>query len=105
MTMCACADDWMSILLGTPLSLVRVHAVSICFDLFLMFQYYILFWGKQPRDQDRVGYRRIEEKTLKGPIIKDVVSYSESNEATLLINGNDKMWASASGYHKILSYL
>ena len=87
---CVCVDDWMSIF-GDPTKF-GLGALSIFFDLVFMFQHYVLFWGKQPRDLDRVGYRKIEERIPNGP--KGVVSDSEnsdSNEATPLINGNKKM--------------
>ena len=41
-----------------------------------MFQHYCLFWGKEPRDSSKAGYKRIEEKCPKEGV-KEVVGQDD----------------------------
>ena len=60
---------------GSPYlgTLPSLFWVSLCFDLIFMFQH---FWGKEPRDSSKVGYKRIEEKCPKEGV-KEVIGQDD----------------------------
>ena len=87
-------DDWESIF-GDPTKF-GLGVISIAFDLIFMFQHYCLFWGKQPRDEETGGYKKIEEKCLNRNE-NEVLSpneepTAEENDSLLFRDGQSSIW-------------
>ena len=87
-------DDWQSIF-GDPTKF-GLGVFSIAFDLIFIFQHYCLFWGKQPREEEAGGYKKIEEKCLNrngnevlGP---NQDPTAEENDSLLLSGDQSSIW-------------
>ena len=84
--------DWKSIF-GDPTKF-GLGALSILFDLLFMFQHYVLFWGRQPKEETpclppipclrREKYEAVEATGVEGE------DYEDSNEKTPMINTTSK---------------
>ena len=86
MCVCVCPDDWKSIF-GDPTKF-GLGALSILFDLFFMFQHYVLFWGKSPQEE-ATCFNRKKNHTV-APGIESDEDKEDGNEKTPLINTSDK---------------
>ena len=75
-----CTDDWKSIF-GDPTKF-GLGLFSILFDVVFMFQHYVLFRGKQPREETPLCW----SKTVHDAGIET----DDSNEKTPLINTSQK---------------
>ena len=63
-----CTDDWKSIF-GDPTKF-GLGLFSILFDVVFMFQHYVLFWGKQPREETPLCWSKtVDSVEEKAPLI------------------------------------